>query len=66
MCFLGNVYASAGKWRDKARVRESMNKRGLVKPLGSTKIEIDGVIHEFAAEILVSLKRKQFTKIWIK
>ncbi|GMN66197.1 hypothetical protein TIFTF001_035267 [Ficus carica] len=36
-----------GKWHDKARTRELMNKRGLVKPPGSSKIEIDGKIHEF-------------------
>lgn len=46
---IGNVYASAGKWHDKARTRELMNKRGLVKPPGSSKIEINGKIHEFIA-----------------
>ncbi|KAF5745735.1 hypothetical protein HS088_TW07G01327 [Tripterygium wilfordii] len=43
----GNVYASAGKWDDKARVRELMRQKGLIKPPGSSKIEVDGLIHEF-------------------
>jgi len=42
-----NVYASIGKWCDKAEVRELMNKKGLVKPPGSSRIEVDGVVHEF-------------------
>lgn len=42
-----NVYASTGKWCDKAEVRELMNKKGLVKPPGSSRIEVDGVVHEF-------------------
>ncbi|KAF4375264.1 hypothetical protein F8388_024077 [Cannabis sativa] len=47
LVLIGNVYASAGKWLDKARTRELMNKRGLVKPPGASKIEIDGAVHEF-------------------
>ncbi|KAK7278231.1 hypothetical protein RJT34_23257 [Clitoria ternatea] len=42
-----NVYASAGKWCSKAEVRELMNKRGLVKPPGSSRIEVDDDVHEF-------------------
>ncbi|VVA36946.1 PREDICTED: pentatricopeptide repeat-containing [Prunus dulcis] len=45
---IGNVYASAGKWHDKARVRELMKQKGLVKPPGFSRIELDGEIHEFA------------------
>ena len=42
-----NVYASAGKWCNKAEVTELMNKKGLVKPPGSRRIEVDGGVHEF-------------------
>ncbi|XP_021827919.1 pentatricopeptide repeat-containing protein At4g21065-like [Prunus avium] len=45
---IGNVYASVGKWHDKARVRELMKQKGLVKPPGFSRIELDGEIHEFA------------------
>lgn len=44
---LGNVYASAGKWQDKGNVRKAMLRGGLLKPPGSSKIEVDGVVHEF-------------------
>ncbi|KAL2939427.1 hypothetical protein RDABS01_007831 [Bienertia sinuspersici] len=46
---VSNFYASAGKWHDKAIWRETMNKKGLVKPPGSSKIEVDGSVHEFTA-----------------
>ncbi|CAO2813420.1 unnamed protein product [Amaranthus hypochondriacus] len=46
---LSNIYASAGKWHDKAMCRETMNRQGLVKAPGSSKIEIDGSVHEFTA-----------------
>lgn len=46
---LGNVYASAGKWHDKANMRELMNRKGLSKPPGCSRIEVDGIVHEFAA-----------------
>ncbi|PHT35270.1 hypothetical protein CQW23_27070 [Capsicum baccatum] len=46
---LGNVYAATGNWKEKAKMRELMNQRGLVKTPGSSRIEIDGNIHEFTA-----------------
>ncbi|XP_057966183.1 pentatricopeptide repeat-containing protein At4g21065-like [Malania oleifera] len=46
---LGNMYASTGKWHDKARVRKLMNHRGLVKPPGCSRIEVNGLLHEFTA-----------------
>lgn len=46
---LSNICASAGKWHDKAIWRETMNKLGLVKPPASSKIEVDGIVHEFTA-----------------
>nr|XP_016476725.1 PREDICTED: pentatricopeptide repeat-containing protein At4g21065-like [Nicotiana tabacum] len=46
---LGNVYAALGNWKEKAKMREFMNQRGLVKTPGSSRIEIDGLVHEFTA-----------------
>ncbi|KAF7151498.1 hypothetical protein RHSIM_Rhsim02G0027300 [Rhododendron simsii] len=46
---LSNIYASAGKWTDVARVRLQMKEKGLLKVPGSSSIEIDGVIHEFTS-----------------
>ncbi|XP_028767938.1 pentatricopeptide repeat-containing protein At4g21065-like [Neltuma alba] len=42
-----NVYASEGKWCKKAKARELMKQKGLVKPAGCSRIEVEGVIHEF-------------------
>lgn len=46
---LGNFYASAGRWNDKARVRQLMSLRRIKKMPGWSKIEVNGVIHEFVA-----------------
>jgi len=46
---VSNIYASVGKWHDKAILRETMNRKGVIKPRGSSKIEVDGSIHEFTA-----------------
>lgn len=45
----GNIYAATGNWKEKAKMRELMNQRGIVKTRGSSRIEIDGNIHEFTA-----------------
>ncbi|KAF9619204.1 hypothetical protein IFM89_005758 [Coptis chinensis] len=45
----GNVYASNGNWCEKAKVRELINKKGLTKPKGSSRIEVKGIIHKFFA-----------------
>ncbi|KAL6970448.1 Pentatricopeptide repeat-containing protein [Sarracenia purpurea var. burkii] len=44
---LSNIYASAGKWTDVARVRLKMKEKGLRKEPGSSSVEINGVVHEF-------------------
>lgn len=46
---LSNVYASAGKWEDVARVRLDLKEKGIKKLPGSSLIEIDGEIHEFTS-----------------
>ncbi|GJY37770.1 pentatricopeptide repeat-containing protein [Tanacetum coccineum] len=46
---LGNVYASNKKWKNKANVRRLMNQKGIVKPSGHSRIEINNVIYEFTA-----------------
>lgn len=46
---LGNIYSTARKWEQKARVWEAMGRRGMKKPAASSRIEIDGEIHEFEA-----------------
>ncbi|CAN4120436.1 unnamed protein product [Withania somnifera] len=46
---LGNMYAAKGNWKEKAKMRELMNQRGIVKTPGRSRIEIDGLVHEFTA-----------------
>ncbi|XP_014519513.1 pentatricopeptide repeat-containing protein At3g22690 [Vigna radiata var. radiata] len=46
---LSNIYASAGKWTDVARVRLQMKEKGVQKVPGSSSIEVHGLIHEFTS-----------------
>lgn len=46
---LSNIYASAGKWDDVAKVRLQLKEKGIQKVPGSSSIEINGVIHEFTS-----------------
>eukprot|EP00268_Persea_americana_P004369 TRINITY_DN11385_c0_g1_i12.p1 TRINITY_DN11385_c0_g1~~TRINITY_DN11385_c0_g1_i12.p1 ORF type:complete len:840 (-),score=149.10 TRINITY_DN11385_c0_g1_i12:395-2914(-) len=46
---VSNIYASAGKWADVARVRLHLKERGARKLPGSSSIEVNGVIHEFTS-----------------
>ncbi|KAK8959171.1 Pentatricopeptide repeat-containing protein [Platanthera guangdongensis] len=43
----GNVFGSAGKWSEKAATRETMVRRRVGKLPGCSRIEVNGVIHEF-------------------
>ncbi|XP_010278710.2 PREDICTED: pentatricopeptide repeat-containing protein At1g08070, chloroplastic-like [Nelumbo nucifera] len=47
---LSNIYASAGKWKDVARVRRLVKEKGIKKPSGRSWTEIDGVVHSFLVE----------------
>ncbi|KAL2317228.1 hypothetical protein Fmac_031104 [Flemingia macrophylla] len=46
---LSNIYASAGKWADVARVRLQLKEKGVQKVPGSSSIEVHGLIHEFTS-----------------
>ncbi|XP_020585836.1 pentatricopeptide repeat-containing protein At1g08070, chloroplastic-like [Phalaenopsis equestris] len=46
---MGNVFGSVGKWREKAKVREMMVRRRVGKLPGCSRIEVNGMIHEFEA-----------------
>lgn len=46
---LSNIYASAGKWNDVAKVRLSLKEKGMCKVPGSSSIEVDGMVHEFTS-----------------
>ncbi|KAF8042787.1 hypothetical protein BT93_A1190 [Corymbia citriodora subsp. variegata] len=44
---LANIYASANRWEDVARVRSKMEDLGIKKSPGCSSIEVNGIIHEF-------------------
>ncbi|KAL4186472.1 hypothetical protein AMTRI_Chr09g34050 [Amborella trichopoda] len=47
---LSNVYASAGRWDDVARVRGEMKSKGIRKEPGSSSIEYRGEVHVFFSD----------------
>lgn len=44
---LGNIYATAGKWAEEAKIRKAMDNRGIVKKPGLSWIEIKREVHAF-------------------
>uniref|UniRef100_A0ACD5XWR4 Uncharacterized protein n=1 Tax=Avena sativa TaxID=4498 RepID=A0ACD5XWR4_AVESA len=46
---LSNIYASAGKWKEAAKIRSEMNDRGLKKQPGCSWIELANKVHVFVA-----------------
>eukprot|EP01018_Ginkgo_biloba_P006645 Gb_37102 [translate_table: standard] len=47
---LSNIYASAGRWNDVAKLRTRMKERGLKKPPGCSFIEVNSQVHAFLVE----------------
>lgn len=45
---LANIYATAGKWAEVAKIRMAMDNRGIVKKPGLSWIEIKREVHVFA------------------
>ncbi|CAA7410267.1 unnamed protein product [Spirodela intermedia] len=60
---LGNIYSTARKWDQKARVWAAMGSRGMKKPPASSRIEINGEIHEFEAG---DGRHREAEKIYLK
>ncbi|KAK9130747.1 hypothetical protein Sjap_011234 [Stephania japonica] len=60
---LSNIYAQAGKWEDVARIRTTLNDRGMKKVPGCTSIEVDGVVHEFLVNDRVHPRSKDIQKM---
>ncbi|XP_015868066.3 pentatricopeptide repeat-containing protein At1g74630 [Ziziphus jujuba] len=46
---LSNIYSTAGKWKDAAGVRRSMNEQRIRKTPGWSMIEVDKLIYSFVA-----------------
>ncbi|KAK4587394.1 hypothetical protein RGQ29_024198 [Quercus rubra] len=46
---LSNIYASAGKWNEVAKVRLQLKEKGIHKVPGSSSMQVNGIIHEFTS-----------------
>ncbi|KAL5723135.1 hypothetical protein ACHQM5_006564 [Ranunculus cassubicifolius] len=44
---LSNIFSASGRWDDAAKLRLTMNEKGIQKTPASSWIEVDGVVHEF-------------------
>ncbi|PQQ11135.1 pentatricopeptide repeat-containing protein [Prunus yedoensis var. nudiflora] len=58
---LSNIYASAGKWADVAKVRMHLKEKGIHKVPGSSSIEVNGMIHEFTSGGDTNTAKSQIT-----
>eukprot|EP01018_Ginkgo_biloba_P019499 Gb_13599 [translate_table: standard] len=47
---LSNIYAAAGKWDDKAKIRKMMKDRRVKKETGHSWIEVKNKVHTFSIE----------------
>lgn len=44
-----NIYAAAGMWDEALKIRKLKKEKGLKKQRGRSSIEVDNIVHEFAA-----------------
>ncbi|KAJ0104900.1 hypothetical protein Patl1_18796 [Pistacia atlantica] len=49
LVLLANVYATTKRWHDVAAVRQKMIEMGVRKPPGRSRVQINGVVHDFVA-----------------
>ncbi|OVA15501.1 Pentatricopeptide repeat [Macleaya cordata] len=60
---LSNIYAKARRWGDVGEVRKFMKDQGIAKERGYSRIELNGVIHEF---LMFDRTHKQVDEIYEK
>ncbi|KAK6136203.1 hypothetical protein DH2020_030035 [Rehmannia glutinosa] len=63
---LSNIYASAGRLNDAARVRRMMNESGVKKEPACSWVEIGNVVHVFVANDDTHPQREEIRKMWEK
>ncbi|KAL6552890.1 hypothetical protein OROHE_008254 [Orobanche hederae] len=61
---LSNIYASAGRLSDAARVRKMMNESGVKKEPACSWVEIGNVVHVFVANDDTHPQREEIRKMW--
>ncbi|KAK7392607.1 hypothetical protein VNO78_21050 [Psophocarpus tetragonolobus] len=63
---LANIYASAGKWEDVAKVRKIMKDGGIKKEPACSWVEIENAIHVFVANDAAHPQKDKIHKMWEK
>ncbi|ESW31567.1 hypothetical protein PHAVU_002G248800 [Phaseolus vulgaris] len=61
---LANIYASAGRWEDVAKVRKIMKNSGLKKEPACSWVEIENSVHVFVANDLAHPQKDKIHKMW--
>lgn len=63
---LSNIYASAGRWKDAARVRKMMKDSGLKKEPACSWVEIENAVHTFVANDDAHPQKEEIQRMWEK
>ncbi|XP_020208321.1 pentatricopeptide repeat-containing protein At3g24000, mitochondrial [Cajanus cajan] len=63
---LANIYASAGRWEDAAKVRKIMKESGLKKEPACSWVEIENSVHVFVANDIAHPQKDKIHKMWEK
>lgn len=61
---LANIYASAGRWSDAAKVRKIMKDSGLKKEPACSWVEIENSVHVFLANDIAHPQKDKVRKMW--
>lgn len=61
---LANIYASAGRWNDVARVRKMMKESGVKKQPACSWVEIENAVHLFVANDETHPQVKEIHRKW--
>ncbi|GAV70582.1 PPR domain-containing protein/PPR_2 domain-containing protein/DYW_deaminase domain-containing protein [Cephalotus follicularis] len=61
---LYNIFASAGRWSDAAKVRKRMKERGIKKEPACSWVEIENAVHMFMADDDAHPQREEIHKMW--
>lgn len=61
---LANIYATAGRWEDVAKVRRIMKDSGLKKEPACSWVEIENSVHVFVANDVAHPQKDKILKTW--
>lgn len=61
---LSNIYASAGRWRDAAKVRKMMRLSGVKKEPACSWVEMENAVHMFVANDVSHPRIVEIRRVW--